>query len=231
MAIRIVDINTLPPEQVAADMHQAASERRNYFLFRHQLASGEVRDVEVHSNLLDVGDRRLLYSIVHDIANRRRAEEALRASEAHFREFFGWAPLDYFELDRLGCFTRVNRAFVELLGYSPDEILGHPLWELSATPELSGETTLARLAGSESLSSFERTYRRRDGSLVHVAMQDRLLNDSDGRVSGLYGLIQDIGVRKRIEEERLALAQEQAVRAEAERAQERLSFLATANAE
>src|SRR5215510_2917153 len=66
-ALRIGDINTLAPEELRTAMSQAESERRTFFPFRHRLASGEERDVEVHSGPVELGGRRLLYSIVHDV--------------------------------------------------------------------------------------------------------------------------------------------------------------------
>src|SRR6476620_5538994 len=73
--LRISNINTLPADKIAEEMARAVAEQRNYFNFRHTLASGEVRDVEIHSSPVEVGGRQILYSIVHDITERRRAEE------------------------------------------------------------------------------------------------------------------------------------------------------------
>ncbi len=74
---RIMDINTLSQEEVIAQMAKAKSRDRSYFLFRHRLASGEIRDVEVYSSPIDVKGRTLLFSIVHDVSGHRRAKEEL----------------------------------------------------------------------------------------------------------------------------------------------------------
>jgi PAS domain S-box-containing protein len=84
--LKITDLNSLPPAQVAAEMGQALSEQRTYFLFRHRLASGAIRDVEVYSGPVDIGGRRLLYSIVHDITQRRQAEQALQQAKADLEQ-------------------------------------------------------------------------------------------------------------------------------------------------
>jgi PAS domain S-box-containing protein len=77
----IASINTLAPEAVARERAAAAAEERNYFVFPHRLASGEVRTVEVHSSPIQMDERRLLFSIIHDITDRRRTEEALRSAQ------------------------------------------------------------------------------------------------------------------------------------------------------
>jgi len=76
-AMRIDQINTLSPDEIAERRTQEASHKRNIFEFPHRLASGEVRLVEVHSSPLEVGGRTLLFSIIHDITTRRHAEAQL----------------------------------------------------------------------------------------------------------------------------------------------------------
>jgi diguanylate cyclase (GGDEF)-like protein/PAS domain S-box-containing protein len=52
---------------------------------KHRLASGEMRTVEVFAGEFMLGDARVLHSIVHDVSDRVRAEEALRDSASRFR--------------------------------------------------------------------------------------------------------------------------------------------------
>ncbi|WP_139826384.1 response regulator [Derxia lacustris] len=85
LARRINDLNILSPEQIAREMDDARRERRRQFRFRHRLASGQLRDVEVYSGPIERDGRPLLYSIVHDVTDRRRLEERLRASEMRYR--------------------------------------------------------------------------------------------------------------------------------------------------
>ncbi|WP_052716372.1 ATP-binding protein [Magnetospira sp. QH-2] len=75
--MKISDINMLSKDEVAEEMVRAKAELRNYFLFKHQLASGEVRNVEVHSGPVEIMGRSLLYSVVHDITARIQAERNL----------------------------------------------------------------------------------------------------------------------------------------------------------
>ncbi len=76
-SMRITDINMLSPEEVESEMAKAAEEKRSHFIFPHRRADGSVCDVEVYSGPADIGDRTLLYSIIHDISDRRAAEREL----------------------------------------------------------------------------------------------------------------------------------------------------------
>ena len=115
-ALRITDINTLPAEEVRRALAQASAERRTLFQCRHRLASGELRDVEVHCGPVDLARRRLLYSIVHDVTDRRRAEEALSRSDERYREILEGIEEGYYEVDLEGNFTFVNAALCLILG-------------------------------------------------------------------------------------------------------------------
>jgi two-component system, sensor histidine kinase PdtaS len=77
-AMGLVDINTAPESEIRANFSLAAAEAQSRFVYRHRLASGEIRDVEAYAGLIDLGGRKVLHSIIHDITDKVRAEEELK---------------------------------------------------------------------------------------------------------------------------------------------------------
>ena len=75
----INEINQLTPDEVYTERMRALREERNYFNFHHRLSNGEIRSVEVHSAPVEMDGSTLLFSIVHDITERRRVEEERQA--------------------------------------------------------------------------------------------------------------------------------------------------------
>jgi diguanylate cyclase (GGDEF)-like protein/PAS domain S-box-containing protein len=73
----ISDINTLAPELIAEERQRAWRSDRSYFLFQHQLADGTLRDVEVHSTPINRNGSAMLFSIIHDITDRKQALEKI----------------------------------------------------------------------------------------------------------------------------------------------------------
>lgn len=73
----ISDINTLSREETLKKMQLATSRQSKYFEFQHRLASGELRDVEVCSGPIVVGDRTLLLSVINDVTGRKSLEKQL----------------------------------------------------------------------------------------------------------------------------------------------------------
>ncbi|MBB4285375.1 sensor domain-containing diguanylate cyclase [Roseospira goensis] len=84
----VQDINIAPPEEVAALRARANSATQSRFEVRHRLASGEVRDILAHSTPLSLDGRRVLFTIIHDVTGRVRAEQALMEREATLRALF-----------------------------------------------------------------------------------------------------------------------------------------------
>ena len=148
-------------------------------------------------------DLEFLTSVGGQIAlaiERKRAEAALVESEAKFRGLFDDAPMAYHELDREGRITRINHAGERLLGYRAEELLGRPVWQLVVEP-VSQEAVRRKLAGTMPLTAYERTFIRKDGTRFIAQVEDRLIYDVQGQVTGIRTTLQDITARKRMEAE------------------------------
>ena len=72
LSLNIEDINAASPEEVANERQRAKREERRYFRFRHRLADGEIRHVEVYTGPLTVDGVECLHSIIHDVTDTRR---------------------------------------------------------------------------------------------------------------------------------------------------------------
>jgi diguanylate cyclase (GGDEF)-like protein/PAS domain S-box-containing protein len=145
----ITRINTLTPQETAAEMAHAKREQRHYFLFRHRLASGEVRDVEVHSSPVDVGGQVLLYSIIHDITERRQAESTLRFQKSLLEAQGEASPDGMIAVTPQGEILSFNRRLAELWRL-PEEALatrsGEPTLKAMLDQVADPQEFLARIA-------------------------------------------------------------------------------------
>jgi PAS domain S-box-containing protein len=75
--MNIGQINILTKSEIMKEMVDAKNENRKQFFFKHRLANGEIRDVEVYSGPIVMNDKEMLYSIVHDITLQRKVEAEL----------------------------------------------------------------------------------------------------------------------------------------------------------
>jgi PAS domain S-box-containing protein len=115
-AKKITDINMLTEEQVFQEMEKAKSGQRRYFIFRHRLSNGDIRDVEVYSGPIKLHGKKLLYSVIHDITERKIAEEALRISEEKYKRIFENIPTSIIVIDKEGKIEDINPFHINDIG-------------------------------------------------------------------------------------------------------------------
>jgi len=85
-SMTIMEINQLPEAEVKAELKRATTKSQLNLHSQHKLASGEIREVEVYSGPVEIDGRTLLYSIVHDITDRKQAEQALQEYQEHLED-------------------------------------------------------------------------------------------------------------------------------------------------
>ncbi|HPC37763.1 MAG TPA: ABC transporter substrate binding protein [Exilispira sp.] len=73
--MKIQDINTVSEEEIKAEMKKAKELNKNYFSFRHRLANGQIRDVEVYSYPIEIYGKKVLFSIINDVTEKVLAEK------------------------------------------------------------------------------------------------------------------------------------------------------------
>lgn len=75
--MKIQQISQLPSEMLSDDWKEAVKRKCCMFVLQHRLSGGQVRTVEVYSSPIVIGNRTLLFSIIHDITERRKMEDQL----------------------------------------------------------------------------------------------------------------------------------------------------------
>lgn len=177
----------------------------------------------------DVTQLQLVANELYKLVKQRRAEEALRNSEASLAQAQGIAHLGNWSWDLQTNEVRWSDEMFAIFGLPPQEF-GLPYEEVLAyiAPE---DRERLKEAVEQSLyqgKPFNLDYRvvRQDGSDCHIHAQGEATLDETGKPIRFVGTLQDVTERKRAEEEILRLNQELE-----QRVIERTAQLATANAE
>ncbi len=194
----IQDINTLPPDEVKKEIEKVRSLERVHFEFHHRRADGSVRDVEVFSSKIEAKGKELLHSIIHDVTDRRRAEEALRESEEKFRNLFETSP-DFIYIAALdGRIIDVNQAVRRLSGYSPEEFKNLNIVDFYADPE-DREKFVKEVLRKGFIDSRELKLKKKDGTLINALVTVTSITDKDGNAVGFQGVVRDITEKRNLE--------------------------------
>jgi len=131
------------------------------------------------------------------------AEEALEESEKRYRDLYEEAPNAYFSVGVDGYIKRANHSATELLGYSLDEMVGRPVFDLYAdTPNGKGKTqgVFQRFLAGEEIRDEELEMCRADGSSVWISLSVRPMRDKEGRVVASRSMVVDITEHKKLDQ-------------------------------
>jgi len=191
------NINSLPPENLAEARKMAVCEERIAFTFQHRLASGEMRDVEVHSSPIESAGQPLLFSIIHDITQRKQAEAALRIAATAFE-----AQVGIVVTDASGVILRVNRALTEETGYSTEELVGQtPRVFKSGRHDAAFYAAMWEKIRGTGVWAGEIWDRRKNGETYPKWMSIAAVKGEEGQVSHYVSSQTDITERKTAEQE------------------------------
>jgi two-component system NtrC family sensor kinase len=139
-----------------------------------------------------------------EIAERQRAEEALRCREQELADFFDHAALGLHWVGPDGIILRANQAELNLLGYSQEEYIGHHIAEFHADQEVIADI-LRRLQASEELHNYEARLVCKDGTIKQVLIDANVLWEQ-GQFIHTRCFTRDITAQKQIDETRERLA-------------------------
>ena len=139
--------------------------------------------------------------ILHDITERKKAQDALEERERFLHRLIETIPNPIFYKNKNGIFIGCNTAFEQYLGLSRDQIIGRTVYDIA--PGELADVYSARdreLFDNPGTQTYEAKVKYADRMLHDVIFNKSTLNDADGNVDGLVGVILDITERKQMEE-------------------------------
>ena len=202
LSLHISDINTLPPSEIQNAIKNSRENNQHFFNFEHRLASGEVKNVEVYVGPVKFGKEQFLYSIIHDVTDKKTAQLALKASEEKLKLIFKMAPSGMGIINNR-VFVDVNPKFCEMTGYSYQELIGNSsrlIYPSDREFEFVGKEKYNQiLTGGTGV--VETQIKHRDGKILDIIMSSSAINPSDlskGVIFTATDITQQNEIRKQI---------------------------------
>jgi PAS domain S-box-containing protein len=188
-----------PAEDIPALMQRVAAVKDGLDvagIWRHRKKDGTIIDVEVTSHTLMFGGRRAEVVLAHDVTERNRAEEAIRASEERYRTILSSALDGFWILDMKGRILEVNDAYCRMIGYSRTELLAMGIADLDIEESPAQTRDHIRWIKEQGGDRFEARHRAKDGRVLDVEVSVRYVDRDGGR---LFAFFRDITARKQAE--------------------------------
>lgn len=147
------------------------------------------------------GELRAIEGFIADITGRKRTEEALRRSEEVYRVLAESISDAIFMVNVDRCIVSVNRAFLDLFGYSREEVIGRTIRVLHTSDESFRAFGKLRSEMERGPVRVEWEMRKKNGAVFPVEGTFSVIEGPEGSTRGHVGIIRDITERKRAETE------------------------------
>lgn len=176
----------------------------------HKKKNGEHFFIEANLMSLTIEDEPSVIAISHDITQRRNAELQLAERELKYRLFFESDLVGMAEVSKQRQWLSVNSKLLDILGYSQSDLIGHFVEEVTFPDDRSRDTVMYNMLLTHQSDGYnvEKRYIRSDGQVVYCKVSVKAVKNSKGLISHMVALIEDITIRKKIEEELFESRQE-----------------------
>ncbi|UOQ77626.1 PAS domain S-box protein [Hymenobacter sp. 5516J-16] len=170
------------------------------------------REIYLNPIYLDDGSFEEISGIAHDITETKRSQLELAAQEEKFRAIFESFQDVYYRTDADGMLTLLSPSVMDMLGYTPEEALGHYIGDYYTYPQQRA-SLLESVRQNGEARNFEIAMRHKDGHAVSVLVNARQVGN--GEAAGTEGIARDITEMKQMQDDlrRAKEAAEQALEA------------------
>ena len=199
-------------ERIFAELPSLFEKGEHVHQYRFMHKDGSYRCMHDELKLLCDNDGNPLEIVGNwlDITESKRAEQSLRESEARFKEIFERSSLGMALLDLSGHPIITNTALQKMLGYTADELSNMLFTEFTHPEDVEIDTDLYQdlVNGICNHYSMEKRYSHKNGTLVWANLNVSAVRDENGELRMIIGIVEDISVRKKVEEQTHFLLQQ-----------------------
>jgi PAS domain S-box-containing protein len=166
--------------------------------------------IDIHSLAEYDPEKRMVFGVINDVTERKKAEEALQEREFYLRTIFDTSTAGIIVADDKGTIIQANRRMAELFRRPLKEIIGYSYLKLPHPDELneSAAALQSMLANKIKTAANERHYLRGDGTDFWGYLSAKHMIGSDGKYGNIMCMIFDITDRKHAENALRASEQE-----------------------
>jgi len=146
-------------------------------------------------------DSKTLWRVIRYAVERKQAEEALRKSEEKYHTLYESSKDGIAFFDMQGNLLEANPAFLNMLGYTMEEIKKFNYKQLTPEKwhEVEADIVEKQIVTRGYSNEYEKEYVKKDGTLLPITIRLWLISDEQGNPAGMWAIIRDISEQKKIQ--------------------------------
>lgn len=192
----VYDFNILDNDQISVWLQTVKAEIQNHLLTRHCLANGDIRDVEIFSSPINIGNKIMIYSVIQDITEQRNTASELRKLSKAVEQ----SPVGICITNPDGIIEYVNPSMTQLTGFSADELINEDAMILSSGEDANQlNVKLWQTKSSGNIWNGEFQNKKKNGKLYWESYTISPIFDTAGQVTHFLLIKEDVTNRKRAE--------------------------------
>lgn len=203
MNMSIPDVEVIEkPEETKRHIEKILTTGYDRFETKHRCKNGSIIDVEISVIYTKLGNGRLIV-FIRDITDRKRFENTLRESEQKFRVITEYAISGIALANSDGFLQYVNDAFVDIVKYSKEELIGMHFKDFSHPDNIETEIGYLKdiIEGKREYYRIEKRYITKFRDIVWVDIAVSVIRDENGNPLNFVGIVIDITQTKKIQSE------------------------------
>ena len=189
-------------EKIRDSIAKTLAGEKSDFEWAYHTRDGNEILTQTTLTLLPSVDSPLILASVLNITEQRKAEENVKESEERFRSLYENSTVGIYRTTPDGKIILANPTLVKLLGYSSfEELSERNLKKDGFEPSYERTHFMDVLKREGEVKGLESAWTRMDGTTLFVSESARAINDKEGKIIYYDGIIEDITMRKKAEQE------------------------------
>jgi PAS domain S-box-containing protein len=193
------EITTYADENMITELQQGIKDGRNFLMFQHHRADGEILDVEIFPSYVELGKRQLMYCVIVNVTERNMIQDALRSQELQYRQLVDLMQEGFVINDNDNVNTYVNDKLASMLGYSRDDLVEKPITEFIDADNAIIVSEQSEIRKHGMSSTYELTFTHKKGIPIYTLVASTPMMEEE-QVKGSFSVITDITEQKLAED-------------------------------